>query len=164
MKFFLNSKSTAYLRNLESEFGESTNAIRLELNKFEKAGLLISEQEGNKKIFRANVNHPLYNDIHNILLKHVGFDQIVERVINKLGSLDKVFVTGDFAEGRNSGLIDLVFVGEDINKTYLTGLIDKTEKLIRKKIRYVVFGPEEFEQWRKDKDDSGLLLLWKNLE
>ena len=39
-KFFLNKETTAYLRGLENEMGESTNAIRIELNKFEKAGLL----------------------------------------------------------------------------------------------------------------------------
>lgn len=40
MKFFLNSNNVAYLRSLEEEFQESTNGIRLELNKFEKAGFL----------------------------------------------------------------------------------------------------------------------------
>jgi hypothetical protein len=32
LKFFLNSSNTSYLRDLAAEFGESTNAIRLELN------------------------------------------------------------------------------------------------------------------------------------
>ena len=77
LKFFLNSNSRSYLRNLETEFGESTNAIRLELNKFEKAGLLKTELDGNKKYFRANTNHPLYNDINSILLKQIGFDKII---------------------------------------------------------------------------------------
>ena len=48
LKFFLNSKNSSYLRGLESEFGESTNAIRIELNKLEDAGLLSSNLEGNK--------------------------------------------------------------------------------------------------------------------
>src|SRR5210317_1245410 len=98
LKFFLNSNSRSYLRNLESEFGESTNSIRIELNKFEKAGLLQTELDGNKKYFRANTKHPLFKDIHSIMLKHLGFDKIIERVINKLGHLNKVYVTGDFAK------------------------------------------------------------------
>lgn len=49
LKFFLNSKATAYLRSLEEEFGESTNAIRLELNRFEDAKMLTSEPDGKKK-------------------------------------------------------------------------------------------------------------------
>ena len=80
LKFFLNSKTTAYLRSLEGEFGESTNAIRVELNKLENAGMLSSSLKGNKKIFQANTKHPLFGEIHNILLKHIGLDQIIENV------------------------------------------------------------------------------------
>ena len=162
MKFFLNSKSRSYLRNLESEFGESTNSIRLELNKFEQAGLLTTEVDGNKKFFRANTRHPLFRDIHNILLKHVGFDKIIERVVNKLGSMEKLYVTGDFANGIDNPIIDLIFVGDNINKEYLVNLVEKTETLISKRIRYVVFGLVEFDDYIVNQRESDLLLLWKN--
>jgi len=162
MKFFLNSKSRSYLRNLESEFGESTNSIRLELNKFEQAGLLTTEVDGNKKFFRANTRHPLFRDIHNILLKHVGFDKIIERVVNKLGSMEKLYVTGDFANGIDNPIIDLIFVGDNINKEYLVNLVEKTETLISKRIRYVVFGLVEFDNYIVNQRESDLLLLWKN--
>ncbi|MFM7765002.1 MAG: hypothetical protein ACKO6I_05010, partial [Sphingomonadales bacterium] len=89
LKFFLNANATAYLRNLEEEFGESTNAIRLELNKFEEAQMLTSEPVGKKKIFKVNTSHPLFRDLHNIVLKYVGLDQIVEHVIRRLGNLEK---------------------------------------------------------------------------
>jgi DNA-binding transcriptional regulator PaaX len=59
---------------LAEEFKESSNAIRLELNRFEKAGLLVSFNEGNKKIYKANSDHPLFWDIHNIVLKSVGIN------------------------------------------------------------------------------------------
>lgn len=162
LKFFLNSNARAYLRNLESEFGESTNAIRLELNKFEKAGLLTSEVEGNKKVFRANTSHPLFSDIHNILLKYIGFDQIVDRVINKLGNVEKVYVTGEFAKGIDTPIIDLVFVGDDINKEYLMRLAEKTENMIQRKIRYVVFNEKELDDYRESLAKSNALLLWKS--
>ena len=53
LKFFLNSNNTAYLRNLENEFQESTNSIRIELNRFEDAGLLIATTEGEQKKFQG---------------------------------------------------------------------------------------------------------------
>lgn len=161
LKFFLNSNSRSYLRNLENEFGESTNSIRLELNKFEKAGLLRTEVDGNKKFFRANIKHPLYKDINSILLKYIGFDQIIERVINKLGNLDKVYVAGDFAKGIDNQIIDLVFVGDDINKDYLTRLVGKTESLINRKIRYVVFDNEELKEYLANRNNPEWLILWK---
>jgi hypothetical protein len=164
LKFFLNSNSRAHLRNLETEFGESTNAIRLELNKFEEAGLLKSEVVGNKKVFRANTSHPLFSDIHNILLKNIGFDQIIDRVVTRLGNVEKAYVAGDFARGIDTQIIDLVFVGMEINQEYLAKLSSKTEELINRKIRYVIFHPEEFENYRKILTTKDMLLIWKREE
>ncbi|MDO9580626.1 MAG: winged helix-turn-helix domain-containing protein [Bacteroidales bacterium] len=97
LKFFLNPCSSAYLRELAEEFGESSNAVRLELNRFEQAGLLKSEANGNKKLYRANVIHPLYKDIHSIISKTIGIDQIVDEVVAKLGDVEEAYITGDFA-------------------------------------------------------------------
>lgn len=162
LKFFLNSNSRSYLRNLETEFGESTNSIRLELNKFEQSGLLKSELDGNRKYFRANTDHPLFKDIHNILLKQIGFDKIIERIIEKLGNLDEVYVVGDFARGIDNNIIDLVFVGNDINKEYLVKLVGKAEGFISRKIRYLVYGKTEAAAFFKSQKEEDLLVLWKN--
>ncbi|MBR9861698.1 ArsR family transcriptional regulator [bacterium] len=145
LKFFLNSNNYSYLRNLETEFGESTNAIRLELNKFEKAGLLNSYLEGNKKFFKANKAHPLFSDIHNILLKFTGLDSIIEKVIYGLGDLDKAYLVGGLAKGLDSEVVDLVFVG-DIDKEYLFKLVNKAEEKTKKKIKYLVYSADEVEE------------------
>ena len=161
LKFFLNSSSRAYLRNLESEFGESTNAIRLELNKLETAGLLKTELKGNKKVFRANTGHPLFQDIHSILMKTIGFDQIIDRVLTKLGNVEEAYVTGDFARGIDAPIIDLILVGPEINQEYLVRLANKTEELIKRKIRFVIFSPSEFEIYRTNLTERDLLIIWK---
>lgn len=161
LKFFLNSKSSAYLRNLESEFGESTNAIRVELIRFEKAGLLKSWYQGNKKLFRANTEHPLYSNLHSLVLKHVGFDQVIETVIEKIGDVKSVFIVGSFAKGIDNKIIDLIFVGEDIDRNYLSELILKAEKLIERKIRYLILSINEYESYQKDNKGIEPLLLWK---
>jgi hypothetical protein len=162
LKFFLNSNSRSYLRNLESEFGESTNAIRQELNKFEEAGLLKSEMRGNKKVFRANTSHPLFSDIHNILLKSIGFDQIIDRVVTKLGNVEKAYVIGDLARGIDNPVIDMVLVGDEINQEYLVRLVGRTEELIKRKIRYIIFKEPEFAEYRKTLPDAELLMIWQS--
>lgn len=159
LKFFLNSRSTSYLRNLATEFGESTNAIRMELNRFNDAGLLEARLSGNKKIFRANTSHPLYPDIRNILMKHIGLDSIVGSIVEKLGDVDRVYVGGDFAKGRDSKIIDLILVG-DVNQSYLLGLTEKVEQKIGRKIRYAVFSREEFRDFHDGRHEE-LLLLWE---
>ena len=87
LKFFLNSSTTAYLRGLEEEFGESTNSIRLELNRFEHAGFLESYSESNKKVFKVNAKHPLFKDINSIVLKLVGLDHVIDYILKHMGDL-----------------------------------------------------------------------------
>ena len=158
LKFFLNDSTSSYLRNLETEFGESSNAIRLELNKFEEAGLLETSLNGNKKIFKANKSHPLFQDIKNILMKYTGLDQIVEEVIQKLGDVERVYLVGDLSNGINSTVVDLIFIGS-LNKNYLTNLIGKSEKIISKKIKYIIYTEEEFLVYKKQLKDE-LFVLW----
>lgn len=159
LKFFLNSNNSSYLRGLEAEFGESTNAIRVELNKLEGAGLLSSNFEGNKKFFRANTSHPFFGDIHNLLLKYTGLDGIVERIIESLGDLEYVFVVGKLARGLSSDIVDLVFVG-DIDKDYLFEIVQKAELKLGKKIKYICYSSEEFTRSARSQHTEGSLLLW----
>lgn len=150
LKFFLNSNTTSYLRGLEGEFGDSTNAIRLELNRFEEAGMLRSYSKGNKKFFQANTEHPLFNEVHNLVMKYVGIDRIVENVVERLGDVYAVYLGGDFSRGINGDIIDLIFVGK-VNREYLIQLIDKVEPMVKRKVRYLIYETnEEFESaWQK---------------
>ncbi|MEP7320935.1 MAG: ArsR family transcriptional regulator [Saprospiraceae bacterium] len=161
LKFFLNSNTTSYLRGLESEFGDSSNGIRLELNKMEEAGMLESFLEGNKKYFKANTRYPLFSEIHSILLKYVGIDQVLDHVLTRLGHLEKAFLTGAFAQGRDSGVIDLILIG-NLDKLYLINLIEKAEKLIKRKVRYVIYTDlEEFKEgWSSY--EIAPFLIWSN--
>lgn len=160
MKFFLNSSTTAYLRSLEEEFGESTNGIRLELNKFEKAGFIDSETQGNKKVFKANTRHPLFNDINRIIMKMVGLNHIVDYIVQRIGDLRKVYLVGKLANGQNTDIIDIVLVGNDINTTFLLEQIQKAEKKIDKKIRYVLYTVDEFDMKKIKEPGMHPLLLW----
>ena len=161
LKFFLNDSYSSYLRQLESEFGESSNAIRVELNRFEEAGLLKSFNKGNRKYYQAQTAHPLYKDIHSLILKYVGIDQVIEHVVNKLGDLDKVFLNGDFTEGRDNGTIDFIFVGENLDKEYLFRLVGKAEKVIKRKVDFMVMGKKEFADHATIEGNGRVLLLWE---
>jgi len=164
LKFFLNASSTGYLRGLENEFGESTNAIRLELNRFEAAGLLESRAEGMRKVYQANTRHPLYNDINSLVRKYVGMDKIVDKVINQLGQLHEVYLIGDLAMGIDSPDLSLVVVGDRIDLDYLESLVEKARKLVARNIRYAVFTQNEFDlQYPHFKQDQ-LLKVWQNTD
>ena len=97
LKFFLNPQNSAYLRGLSEELEESTNAVRLELNRLESANMLNSSRIGNKKMFSVNKSHPLFKDVNQILRKYLGIDIIIENIIKGLGKPTKIFLTGDLA-------------------------------------------------------------------
>ncbi|WP_340112488.1 ArsR family transcriptional regulator [Maribellus mangrovi] len=158
LKFFLNKDTRSYLRNLETEFGESTNAIRMELNRLESAGLLNAQTEGNKKFFQANTEHPLYADIHNIVKKTIGIDRIVEQVVSNVGDLDEAYLIGDLAIGKESKVVDLLLIGQNINRTYLSELVQKAEKHIERRLRYLVLNPDEKDAYLENNES---LLIWK---
>ena len=157
LKFFLNASNTAYLRNLESEFGESTNSIRLELNKFEESGLLNSYSESNKKIFKANTSHPLYPEINSIIRKYIGIDKIIDHIVSRLGEPEKVWLVGNFARGLDSNTIDLKIAG-NVNKAYLDELIQKVENTIHSKLNIQLLSVDETFIIEKNTEPS--LLLW----
>ncbi len=161
LKFFLNSKTTSYLRGLESEFGDSTNPIRLELNRLEKAGMLTAFMQGNKKMFTANTDHPLFGEVHNILLKHIGIDRLIEGVINRLGTIEHVYLSGQLAKGLDSPIIDLIMIG-NIDQAYLIRLINRVEPVIKRKVRYLIYQTTEFTDELMDSLDSKPVLLWSN--
>ncbi len=160
VRFFLNQKSHGYLRGLADEFNESSNAIRLELNRFEKAGLLDSFIIGNKKIYKANRNHPLSTDIHNIVLKYVGIDSAIETIIETMGNLHEAWITGNFAIGKDNKFVDILLVGEEINLSSLSNLVEKAERAITHKIRIASILPKE----KSDYFSRGnpRLLLWSS--
>jgi hypothetical protein len=125
----------------------------------EGAGLLNSYTQGNRKYFQANTKHPLYKDINNILLKYTGLDRIVESVVENLGDLQDVYVVGKLARGLRSEIIDLVLVG-DIDKTYLLFLIERVEKTLKKKVKYITYSLSEFDEKLLLINHADYLLLW----
>ena len=164
LKFFLNSHSKAHLRGLADEFGESTNSIRHELNNLSKAGYLVSNGKGNIIEYSANIEHPLYPELKNLVHKYMGIDKIIDNIVNKmisrLGQLESAFITGDYADGKDSGIIDLVLVGT-INTDNLQGYVQKAEGLVNRKIRTLVLSSEEFDKNKKSLHSDTAVWLWK---
>ena len=149
LKFFLNPKTKGYLRQLSSEFNESTNGIRVELNKLEEAKILSSEFVGRNKIYKANSSHPLFN----------GIDKVISDIINRVGEIEKAFIRGDYAVGNDSGLIDLVIVGTELNKKEIERVRKKTEKLIDRKISILLLNQKEYKNLKGNFDKESCFNL-----
>jgi len=127
---------------LATELNESSNAVRVELNRLTEAGMLSSAKEGNKLLYRVNELHPLYEPINTMIKQYVGVDEIISNVIKGLGKIEKLYLTGSLAKGLSTDIIDIVLVG-DLNQEYLLSKIAKIEQGIGKKIRYIVYSAAE---------------------
>jgi len=160
LRFFLDPDSESYLRGLEEEFGESTNAIRIELNRFEAAGLLVSWEVKNRKMFSANKEHPLFPDIQSILKKHTGVDTIISKIINNLGNIESAYLRDMLTKGRDSSSLELFLFGESIDKDYLSSLAKKATALINREIICTILPAGEEPVFLRNNRDA--LLVWKN--
>ena len=160
LRFFLNPAAKGYLRQLAKDFNESTNSIRVELNKLSDAKMLVSEKDGRNVVYQANDKHPLFQDIRNIVLKSTGIDKVIQDIINKIGDLELAFIRGDYAIGNDSGLIDLVVVGDSINMKELERVRQKTEKLIERKISVMTITTSEYEKLKGVFAKGSILILY----
>ncbi len=104
---FFNPKTQAYLRELAKEFDVSTNAVREELNQLKKTGLLNSAKNGRHILYMANDQHPLFPELKSMVAKAMGIDQVIDSIVARLGDLERAYLIDDYAEGKDTGPIDL---------------------------------------------------------
>ena len=138
VKLFINVANNGYLRGLAEELNESTNSIRKELNNLLEAGYLERESVNNKIIYRANSKHPLFGVLQKIIRQHIGIDAMVEMILNRIGNIEKVIVIGDYANGKDTGVIEVILVGSDLNSQYTDQLAIKIESEIKRKIKFYI--------------------------
>ncbi len=134
IKFFISQANRGYLNGLANEMGESTNAIRKELNHLHGAGYLDKIKVDNKIEYKANTHHPLFEVLRKVVLKHLGLEDVVENVLDRMGDVDQIILIGDYARGIDSGVIEVFLIGQGLNMEYISQLENKIENLINRKV------------------------------
>ena len=160
MRFFFNPKARSYLRELAKEFNVSTNSVREELNQLKKTNLLKSEKNGRQVYYMANTEHTLFPELKSMVSKVMGIDQVIDSIINRLGNLERAYLIGDYAEGKDTGIIDILLIGE-IDRYHLNDLTQKTERYVKRKIRSLVLTKDEFNDFLPELERRPQVLIWK---
>lgn len=156
LRFFINQDVSGYLQGLSKELEENSNSVRVELNRLEQAGMLTSEAEGRKKLYRVNKSHPLTSDLTSMLRKVTGIDGLVERVVERIGQqLEQVWICGKLARGLNSDTLEVVLIGANLDQDYIANLMTKAAQAIEKEINYSI-APSMPEQSKPN-----CLLVWQ---
>lgn len=161
MRLFLNPERTAYLRELSNEFNASPSHIKEELDQLRDANLLTSRKKGRQVLFSANRKHPVFAELHSMVKKALGMDSILESMIKRLGNLEKAILIDDYAEGKDTGIIDLILIG-NIDQENLRDLTQKTEQYIDRKIRTLTLTSIEFEKLTHNLDQHAQFVLWQS--
>jgi hypothetical protein len=159
-RFFFNPATRSYLRELANEFNVSTNSVREELNQLTKTKLLKSQRSGRQVLYKANQDHPLFPELKSMVGKVMGIDQVVEGIINRLGDLECAYLLGDYAEGKDTGIVDLLLVG-NIDQYHLNDLSRKTERYINRKIRSLVLSRAEYKSFHPKLKELPHILVWE---
>ena len=136
IKFFVSQANRGYLNGLATEMGESTNTIRKELNHLHDAGYLQKEKSNNKIQYKANTKHPMFSVLQKVILKHLGLEDAVEIVLERMGDVEQIILIGNYAKGIDSGKIEIIIIGKDLNTSYVQNLEEKIEKLINRKVAF----------------------------
>ena len=153
LKFFSHQNS-GYLRSLAKDFEESTNSVRVELNRLTDAGLLLQEDEGKTKIYRANDQHPFFSEISAMVSKFLGLDELMERIVKRMGEVEKAYIVGDYAQGIDSGTVEMVLIGKNLDRDYLEFIREKTFEKVNRKVNVSIFE-------REPESISGILVYGK---
>jgi len=161
MRLFLNPTQKAYLRELSNELSVSSGLMSEELKHLSNAGLLSKDREGRQINYQANTAHPLFPELQSMVRKALGMDRIIDSIVERLGDLKQAWLIDDYAEGKDTGLIDLVLVG-DIDQTHLADLTKKTERYIDRKIRSLAVSEEEFSALQPTLATRSKVLLWSS--
>jgi DNA-binding transcriptional ArsR family regulator len=161
MRLFLNADQQAYLRELVEEFDASPGQVNDELKQLSQAGLLEARKDGRQIYYRANKNHSLFPELQSMVKKTLGMNHIIESILQRLGKLEQAFLIDDYAEGKDSGLIDLVIVGQ-VDKKNLDDLVIKAERYIKRKIRTLVITRSELETMKEVFKNRSKLILWES--
>jgi predicted transcriptional regulator len=159
-RFFFNPLAKSYLRELAKEFNVSTNSVREELNQLTRTELLTSKKSGRQVHYMANQDHPLYPELKSMVSKVMGIDQVLDSIVKRLGDLESAYLIDDYAEGKDTGIIDLLLVG-NIDQYHLNDLSRKTERYIKRKIRSLVLSRDEYNDILPKLEKRPRVLIWE---
>ena len=157
IELFSETRKHLYVRELTRRVGTEINAVRRELKRLNKAGIIKKDKRGNRLYYLLRKDHPFYFELTGMVSKEVGIGKSIIQNISDLGKIKLSLLSSEYAEGRESqkNELDLLVVG-DINLPKLSEIVKEVSALSKREINYTVLSEEEFE-YLKNRRDAFLL-------
>lgn len=146
-----------YVRQLTRATNGEINAVRRELARMEKAGMVKKESRGNRLYYCFDKGYPLYGDLLSLISKTIGLGEKILKKKTKIGKIKFAMLSGRFVRHlpTKEGGVDLLVVGK-IALAELAKIIKAEEVRLGREINYSVMTKEEFD-FRKKRRDPFLL-------
>jgi len=160
-----------YVRELTRKVGTEVNAIRRELKRLLKAGIVRKEQRGNRLYYTVRREYPFYFEMLSMIAKEYGLGKLFAENITNLGRVKNIFVSVNYLEGgeSKSDQLDLLIVG-DVNMEITEALVKSIGQTYGKEMNYTVLPEMEFNNLKARKETflitfltSGIVVLYGNL-
>jgi len=141
--FGLNQKEY-YLREIAKCSGMAIGTIQQEALKLETLGLIHKRRDGNRTYFSANKAHPIYPDIHNLVLKTTGLRDVLTSYLPD-NLIKFAFIFGSIATGKEKPDSDIdLFVVGDIGLRTLSKYLTEPGQIIGREINSYCISTKEF--------------------
>ena len=154
LKIFLSQpKEMFYVRQLTRDTSEEINAVRRELARLQKTGLVKNEHRGNRLYYYSNPSYQFFPDLLGMVVKSTGLGRQIIKNRPKLGFVKYAFISQKLVLGspRNADDLDLMLIGQII-LPQLTTIVKKVETELGIEINYSSMTEEEF-IYRKNRRD-----------
>ena len=151
--FFGLRSRPVHMRELERLTEFAIGTIQQELKKLVSINLLKRTRDGNRVYYEANIFHPLYPEIHRIVLKTTGLTDLVKKALEGNAKIRIAFIFGSIATGTEKAEsdVDLMVIG-DVGLRRLSALLSVVPDQIGREVNPHTLSSEEFKRKKAQGD------------
>ena len=134
-----------HVREIERRSGFAIGTIQTEMKKLYKLNLVLKKRDGNRLYYRANRQHPIFSEIHSLVVKTVGLIDVLSDTLSGEKAIRSAFIFGSIAESSEKAEsdIDLMVIGE-IGLRSISRLLQGMAEEFGREINPYVLSPKEF--------------------
>lgn len=148
--FMLHQGAETYINDLARLLHLESGNLTRKLLDLEKEGILKSRWQGKQRYYSLNTNFSLINEYRAIILKTVGFEQILKSSLKGIPGIKHAVIFGSYAQNRMDAHsdIDLLVVGTH-NTIELQKAIGQIQKKIQREINVISMSLREYNDKKK---------------
>lgn len=146
------SNAELHVRELARRSGLHEATVRQELRKLKRLDFVIDRRDGNRVYYRANREHPLYSEIHRVVLKTTGLVEVLLQAL-KGADIAIAFVFGSVAKDVELATsdVDLMVIGS-LSLRKLTSLVSGVSEEVGRDINPHIMTANEYKKRIKKRD------------